>query len=237
MARFALAGMLALSLAGAPSGARGQTDEGPTFQDCSGLPWGVATLEAGLLLTAALVAAVDRSDGIGVGAAMSLAAVVSSAVLSGVTQAYGVTVEPAMVFHHGIVGGALLGGLMSFSLRAAGERGDALSIVGVAGLIAGAGGAATYSVLRMERLAHDPRLVEEAHFLSWGPILAASLVGVVLTAIGLDELSGVIATSVGLAVLGVAITLAEVAIAEHPWPREAPPGEMTMPLFGWSGVF
>ena len=236
MARTGLAAVFALSLLSAPAGAAAQT-EGPTFQDMMGLTWAVASLEAGLLLTAAISAAVDQGSSGLVAGSLLLATVISSAVLSGVTQAYGVIVEPAMVFHHGVVGAALVGGLLSFSLRAAGERGDAPAIFGVAGLIAGAGGAVTYALLRMERLALDPQLVEEAHFLSWGPIATAALLGTVLTALGLEDLSGVIATATGLVVLGVAVLLAEIAIAEHPAPTPEPPMEMTMPLFGYAGTF
>jgi hypothetical protein len=234
MLRTVVAAALGLALLG-PAPACAQEDEGPTYQDSTGLTWSVATLELGLMAAVAAAAAVGEQDGGAVGAVALGAAVVASAVAAGVGQATGAPVEPPMVFHQGLVGAALLGGLLSFSLRAAGERGDAPAILGVAGLLAGAAGAATYSVLRMDRLAHDPELVEEAHVLSWAPILTAGILTGVLGAVGLTDEAGLVGAIAGLAVLGGAIALVEVAVAENPPPGERMP--TTAPLLGYAGTF
>lgn len=212
-----------------------EEDEPVTYQDSTGLTWSVAALELGLMVAVAAAAATGERDGGVAGVLLLGAAAVGSAVAAGVAQATEAPVEPPMVFHQGLVGAALLGGLMSFSSRLAGERGDAPAILGVAGLLAGAAGAASYSVLRMDRLAHDPELVEEAHVLSWAPALAAGIVTAALGAAGLQDEAGLIGAITGLVGLGVAITLVEVAIAENPLPEGPMP--MTAPLFGASGTF
>ena len=222
---------------GAPSLAAAQVVEpGPTYQDTTGLTWSVATLELGLIAAALAIAVSDQQSAGPVAGLMFLAAIVASAVMAGVGQALDAPVEPPMVFHQGLVGGALLGGLLSFSLRFAGERGDTPQIFGVTGLILGAAGAVTYSVLRMGRLADDPQLVEEAHVLSWGPVLAAGLTTAVLGALDLEDLAPVIGASVGLVTLGIAIALVEVAIAENPAPVEDL-GRATWPLFAYGDAF
>lgn len=225
----------ALVVLASASPARAQMEDPPTYQDTTGLTWAVGTLELGLILSAVAVAAGDDQSAQAIGALALGAAVVASGVAAGVAQGLDAPVEPAMVFHHGIVGAALVGGLLSFSLRASGMRDQTPTYVGLVGLLVGAAGAVTYSVLRMDRLAHDPQLVEEAHVLSWAPILSAGLLTAVLTAVGLTDAAGVLGATVGLVALGVAIALVEVAIAEHPAPEE--PVTMEAPLVGWSARF
>lgn len=232
-ALLALSLSAAISLAATPA-AHAQ-DPPPTYQDSTGLTWSVATLELGMLLTVAAAALSGEQDGGVLGVLMFAATVVAAAVTSGVAQAVNAPVEPPMVFHHAFVGAALVGGLMSFSLRIAGERGDVPGIFGVAGLIAGAAGAATYSVLRMERLAHDPELIEEAHVLSWAPVLSAGILTAVLGAVGLDDEAPFAGAVVGLSALALSITLVEVAIAENPPPEERM--MMGAPLVGYAGTF
>ncbi|MFK7987663.1 MAG: hypothetical protein AB8I08_16720 [Sandaracinaceae bacterium] len=189
-----------------------------TYQQSTGLTWSAATLELGMALSTGAMAVSDPANAQGVGLITLGAAAIASGVSAGVAQGTDAPVEPAMVFHHGFLGGALLGGLLSFSVRAAGETGDLSTWLGVIGLLAGAGAMATYSVFRMERLAHDPQLVEEAHVLSWTPLLSAGILSVALTAAGFVEGAGVVGAIVGLVALGIGISLVEVAIAENPVP-------------------
>jgi len=207
-------------------GSAAAQDPGPTFQDSTGLTWSVATLEAGLALTAVGTAAADSADAQTVSILMIAATLISSGVLAAVMQALDAPVEPPMVFHQGLIGGALLGGLMTFSARIADPHGpdgpDVASALGVAGLLLGAGGAATYAVLRMDRLAHDPQLVEEAHLLSWGPVLTAGLLTAALGAAGLEDWAPLVGAISGLIFLGASVAAAEVAIAENPPPAPAP---------------
>ena len=211
--------LLGVAGLGLPATASAQDDD-VTYQSSTGLTWSAATLELGLVLTTVATAASPEQSAQAVGILGLGASVVGSGVSAAVAQSTDAPVEPAMVFHHGFLGGALLGGLLSFSMRVAGERGDLPGWVGLAGLIAGAGAMATYSVLRMERLAHDPQLIEEAHVLSWAPLLSAGLLSAVLTAVGMTDAAGVIGATVGLIALGIGISLVEVAIAENDWPRE-----------------
>lgn len=200
-------------------------DPGPTFQDSTGLTWSVATLELGLALTAIGVAASHPRDAQTVSFLMIAATFLVSGVLAGVTQALDAPVEPPMVFHHSLIGAALVGGMMSFSVRVSGERSSEVANgFGIAGLIIGVGASATYSVLRMDRLARDPALVEEAHLMSWGPVLTAAILGAILSAAGLEDAAALIGAVAGLIFLGAAITAVEVAIAENPAPAT------TMPL-------
>jgi hypothetical protein len=236
MGRLLVALLAGALVVGAASRGEAQVDRGPTYQDTTGLTWSVATLELGLVVAVLAIVASDRQDAGTVTGLMFLAALVASGVTAGVAQALDAPVEPPMVFHQGIVGAALLGGLLSFSMRAAGERGDAPQILGVTGLLLGGAGSVTYSVLRMGRLADDPQLVEEAHFLSWGPVLAAGITTAVLGALDLEDLAPVIGASAGLVTLGIAMALVEVAIAEHPAPTEDL-GRTTWPLFAYGDSF
>ncbi|HJL16521.1 MAG TPA: hypothetical protein RMH99_12740 [Sandaracinaceae bacterium LLY-WYZ-13_1] len=206
-----------------------EMDAPTTYQDSTGLTWSVATLEAGLLLTVAASAAAGEENQ-AVGLVALGATVVGSAVSSGVAQATNAPVEPPMVFHHGFIGGALLGGLLSFSTRLAGGHPDLVAGLGVGGLLAGAAGAATYSVLRMDRLAHDPELLEEAHVLSWVPAASAGLLTAILGMAGLRDEAPLIGAITGLVGLGISVAFVEVALSEHPPPDER--AMMTgMPLY------
>ncbi len=213
------AAVLALAIALlAASPAEAQT----TFQDATGIPWSVASLEVGLLATAVAIAGSGRESAPSAGLVMLGLTAVGAGVAAGVAQATDAPVEPPMVFHHAFVAAALLGGTISFALTEAGETGDTRLALGIAGLIAGAGAMATYSVLRMDRLAHDPELVEEAHVLSWVPIVTAGLVGGVLTGL-FQEVGALIGAITGLVALGVSIAFVEVAIAENPTPMAPMP--------------
>lgn len=236
MGRLLVASLVGALVLGAPSLGEAQVDPGPTYQDTTGLTWSVATLELGLAVAVLAIVTADRQSSGTIAGLMFLAAIVASGVMAGVAQALDAPVEPPMVFHQGIIGAALLGGLFSFSLRFAGERGDAPQILGVTGLLLGAAGSVTYAVLRMGRLADDPQLVEEAHFLSWGPVLAAGITTAVLGALDLEDLAPVIGASVGLVTLGIAMALVEVAIAEHPAPT-TDVGVATWPLFAYGDSF
>lgn len=186
-----------------------------TYQDSTGVTWAVASLELGLLAAVVAIAGADDSSAQGVAYLMLGLALVGSGVAAGVAQATEAPVEPPMVFHHSFIAAALLGGTVSFALTEAGETGDARLGIGIAALVAGAAGMATYSVLRRRELAHHPELVEEAHVLSWVPVLTAALVGGVLGAI-IEETGVLIGAISGLVALGVSILAVEIAISENP---------------------
>lgn len=214
--------VLALALSLVPACAEAQT----TYQDSTGLTYSVAALELGLLATIGGVAAAGDEDGEAVALVMLAATVLASGVTAGVAQATDAPVEPPMVFHHAFVAAALLGGTVSFALTEAGERGDTRLALGIAGLLVGAAGMATWSVLRMDRLAHDPELVEEAHVMSWVPILTAGLLSGILGATT-GEVGVLIGAIAGLVAIGVGVAVVEVGIAENPEPDPMP-----MPLTG-----
>lgn len=216
MTRAALALVVLLSA----SPAQAQT----TYQDSTGLTWSVAALEVGLLAAVAGIAASDSESAQGVAYLMLALAIIGSGVSAGVAQATDAPVEPPMVFHHAFIAAALFGGTMSFALTEAGETGDVRTALGIAALVAGAAGMATYSVLRRRELAHHPELVEEAHILSWVPVLSAALVGGVLGAI-VGEAGVLVGAVSGLVALGLSIVAVEIAISENP-------EEMVPPMMG-----
>ncbi|MGE0791100.1 MAG: hypothetical protein AB7S26_35840 [Sandaracinaceae bacterium] len=228
---FALAAALTL----APTGhAEAQT----TYQDSTGLTWSIATIEVGLLATVGGVAAADSSSATTVAYALLGLTALAAGVTAGVAQATNAPVEPPMVFHHAFIAAALLGGTVSFALTEAGETGDARLALGIAALVLGAAGMGTYSVLRMDRLAHDPQLVEEAHVLSWVPVASAALFGAIFGA-AMGESGVLVGAIAGLVGLGISIAFVEVAIAENPPPMEMtmPLTEQRIPLGGWGGTF
>jgi hypothetical protein len=112
---------------------------------------------------------------------------------------------------HGLVSGGLvgagLGGLAGGSPEAGGV---------IAGLL-GAAGTLTYAGLRLDALVRDPRLGTEANLLMWGPPVAMLLSAIVCAAAELDaDVGGLVTGIVGMLAQGIAITLAEVALAEAP---------------------
>lgn len=223
--------MLSIATACAPARASAQTTD---YADSTGLTWGVATFELALIgtLVGAAILSGDRSPlaqpfalyGLGVSAALGVVAAV-------VAQVLGAMVEPPMLFHHGFTGGLLTGGLAAASLAGAGLRGEAPAWVGLGVMVVGAAGAVTYSTLRMDRLANDPELLEEAHALSWAPLPAAGIVAAILALAGATDAAPIVGALAGIVAYAIAIGVAEDAITSHP------PPSTSAPLVRASGVF
>lgn len=118
---------------------------------------------------------------------------------------------------HGLLSGALVGAGLGGLAGGSREAGSV-----IAGLL-GSAGAVTYSALRLDALVRDPRVGTEANLLLWGPPAAMLLAAIVSAAAELDTDVGVLVVGViGLLAQGVAITLAEVALAETPAPMPMP---------------
>lgn len=216
--RIALVLLLLATVAGAPSRASAQAT---TYAETTGLTWGVAAFELGLLATVAgaAILAAERSPDTQPFAVYGLAiSAVLGAVAAAVAQALAAPVEPAMLFHHGFTGGVLIGGLASSALAAGGARDEMPAWFGLGALVVGAAGAVTYSALRMDRLAHDPHLVEEAHALSWVPLPAAGIVAAVVALAGAPQAAPILGALAGIVAYAIAVGFVEDAIASHPAP-------------------
>lgn len=219
--RLAAAIVLSAALA-TPARGAAQT----TYADSTGLTWGVATFELGLVasVTSAAILAGGGSTreaqeaaliGLAVSAALGVAASI-------VTQVLAAPVEAPMLFHHGFTGGLLVGGLASSVLAGAGLRDQTPAWVGLAAMVAGAAGAVSYSALRMDRLAYDPALVEEAHALSWVPLPTAGVVAALLAIGGATDAAPIVGALAGIVAYAIAIGVTEDAIASEPMAMIAP---------------
>ncbi len=108
---------------------------------------------------------------------------------------------------HGLAAGGLLGAGL-------GSLGDSPELGTVLGGVLGAAGSITYTALRLDMLAREPRVGVEANLLMWAPPTAMLLAGLIAALAEMDGPAAMVfAGLVGLLAQGVAITLTEVAIA------------------------
>lgn len=146
------------------------------------------------------------------------ALLIAPAVTAGVADAADVQVDFPIVFTTG------MSSAISLGFVGAGLSGDLPGLGMLVGGALGLAGGLTYSILRVDALARDPRLGVETNFLLWAPAIAGPLSALILAAAGADPsvtllVSGIVGLlAIGASILAIELQLAEPAASPAPGP-------------------
>ena len=185
---------------------------------------GNEALKCSLLLPLCLLFTPQHAGGVLVVAAVfaldAIAAIVVPSVSAAVADAVDAPVDFPIVFTTGLSGAIS----MAFLGGGVGATGGAGAVGALIGAAVGLGGGLTYSLLRLEPLARDPRVGVEVNFLMWAPATLGPLALAIATMAGADsEVVAIVGGIAGLLSVGLSILAIEVALSEPlPPPMPAP---------------